>query len=193
MAVEPEAERLAQRFKEGDRLAFPALVEVWERKLYRMFYGMTGDAHAAMDLAQEAFLRMYRGIGRWDGRASFSTWMNRVATNIGIDYLRKRGRSKEMTNPDAGMDVGVMDPTPLEDEEEKKVRLDRLRRAMDSLPEGQRVVMALRHYQGLSLKEIAEVRNCALGAVKSALFQAFRNLEKAVRSQQRSKTDARSG
>jgi RNA polymerase sigma-70 factor (ECF subfamily) len=182
MAVDPKGERLAERFKAGDELAFPELVKLWEQKLYRTFYGMTGNAHDAMDLTQDTFLRVYQGIRRWDGRSSFSTWLNRVATNIGIDFLRKRGRSKEIPAPEAGLEVGVEDPTPLEDAEEKAVQVQALRGAMDSLPEGQRVVMALRHYQGLSLKEIAEIRGCAVGTVKSALFQAFRNLRKAIRA-----------
>ncbi|MCH7494375.1 Hsp70 family protein [bacterium] len=66
----------------------------------------------------------------------------------------------------------------------------RVRRAMETLPEGQGIVMALRHYQGLSIKEIAEVRQCAVGTVKSALFQAFRNLQKAVRSELKRERDA---
>lgn len=191
MAIDPEGERLAERFKAGDELAFPPLVKLWEQKLYRTFYGMTSNAHDAMDLAQEAFLRVHQGIHRWDGRASFATWLNRVATNLGIDFLRKRGRSKEISSPEAGRDVGVEDPTPLEDSEEKALRRGRLRQGMESLPEGQRVVMSLRHYQGMSLKEIAQVRECAVGTVKSALFQAFRNLQRAVRAGQRSETDAR--
>lgn len=191
MAVNQEGERLARRLKAGDELAFPELVKIWERRLYRTFYGMTTNAHDAMDLTQETFLRVYQGIRRWDGRSSFSTWLNRVATNLGIDFLRKRGRSKEVPSPEAGVDVGVEDPTPLEDAEEKAIRLERLRRAMETLPEGQRVVMALRHYQGMSLKEIAEARECAVGTVKSALFQAFRNLQKAIRSQRGKGTDAR--
>ena len=191
MAVNPEGERLAKRFKAGDELAFPELVKIWERVLYRTFYGMTSNAHDAMDLTQDTFLRVYKGIRRWDGRASFSTWLNRVATNLGIDFLRKRGRSKEIPSPDAGMDVGVEDPALLEDAEENAARMKRLHKAMESLPEGQRAVMALRHYQGMSLKEIAQVRECAVGTVKSALFQAFRNLERAVRVDRKSETDAR--
>ncbi|MCZ6689857.1 MAG: sigma-70 family RNA polymerase sigma factor [Planctomycetota bacterium] len=191
MAINPEGERLAERFKAGDEMAFPELVKLWERRLFRTFYGMTRNADDALDLTQDSFLRVYKGIRRWDGRSSFSTWLNRVATNLGIDFLRKRGRSKEFSSPDAGLDVGVEDPTPLEDAEEKSVRLDRLHRAMDSLPEGQRVIMALRHYQGMSLKEIAEVRGCAVGTVKSSLFQAFRNLQKGVRADRRSESDAR--
>lgn len=191
MAINPEGEKLAERFKAGDELAFPELVKIWEQSLYRTFYGMTSNAHDAMDLTQDAFLRVYKGIQRWDGRSSFATWVNRVATNLGIDFLRKRGRSKEISSPEAGMEVGVEDPALLEDQEEKEVRLRRLHGAMETLPEGQRVVMVLRHYQGLSLKEIAEVRGCAMGTVKSALFQAFRNLQKAVRANRKSESDAR--
>lgn len=189
MRKDPEGERLARQFKTGDPLAFPPLVKFWEPKLYRTFYGMVGNAHDAMDLTQECLLRVYQGVTRWDERASFATWLNRVATNLGIDFIRKRSRSKEIHHPEAGVDVGVDDPSPLEDDEEKALRLKRLRRAMETLPEGQRIVMALRHYQGLSLKEIADIRECAVGTVKSALFQAFRNLQKAVRAQKRRETD----
>ena len=92
---------------------------------------------------------------------------------------------------DAGVEVGVEHPMTLEDDEVKGLRLEQIRRGMEKLPEGQRVIMALRHYQGLSLKEIAEVRDCAVGTVKSALFQAFRNLRSAIRLADRSETDAR--
>ena len=189
--MDAEGEQLARSFKGGDPLAFPSLVKHWEQRLYRTFYGMVGNAHDAMDLTQDILLKVYQGIGRWDGRASFATWLNRVATNQGIDFLRKRARSKEIVHPDVGVEVGVEHPMTLEDDEEKGLRLEQLRRGMEKLPDGQRVVMALRHYQGLSLKEIAEVRDCAVGTVKSALFQAFRNLETAIRQANRSETDAR--
>ena len=189
--MDVEGERFARSFKGGDPLAFPSLVKHWEQRLYRTFYGIVGNAHDAMDLTQEILLKVYQGIGRWDERASFATWLNRVATNQGIDFLRKRARSKEIARPDAGVEVGVEHPISLEDDEVKALRLEKVRRAIETLPEGQRVVMALRHYQGLSLKEIAEVRECAVGTVKSALFQAFRNLQKALRLAERSESDAR--
>jgi RNA polymerase sigma-70 factor (ECF subfamily) len=174
--------RLAREFRDGREDAFPELVEMFRERIFRLAYRLTGSTEDAFDVVQETFLKVYKDIGSWNERSAFYSWAFRVASNLAIDRLRRRKKDRLLANEVA---LGRPGETPdtideLVEERARQHELARLQAAVNGLPEAQRAVVTLRHYEGLSLKEIAEIRGCALGTVKSTLHQAFRSIQRAL-------------
>lgn len=180
-----DGEALAHRFREGDQAVFGDLVDAYQERFYRVAYRVCGDTDEALDVVQEAFVKIHRQIGTWDGGSRFSSWAFRIVTNLAIDGIRRRGRERkawEARAHDADEAVEEAQDGRLLAEEQRDL-VGKVKAAIAALPEGQRAIVALRHYEGFSLKEIAEVRGCALGTVKSTLHQAFRSLRKTLGSE----------
>lgn len=180
-----EGSRLAREYRAGQRAAFAALVDLYQERLYRLAWRICGSSDEALDVVQDAFLRVADGIDRWDERSSFYSWLYRVTSNLAIDQLRRRARSQKALKKRLLLNEQWARMRPGEDDqpfgvEEKQHLLQRLRASVEELPPAQRAIVVLRHYDGLSLKEIAEVRGVALGTVKSSLFQAFQSLSRAL-------------
>jgi RNA polymerase sigma-70 factor (ECF subfamily) len=173
--------RLAREFRDGREDAFPELVELFRERLYRLAFRLTGSSDDALDAVQETFLKVYRDIGSWNERSAFYSWLYRITLNLAIDRLRRRKKDRTLASGLVREHREAVDPLgDLVEERAREHDLARLRAAVAALPEGQRTVITLRHYEGLSLKEIAEVRGCALGTVKSTLHQAFRSIQRAL-------------
>lgn len=176
-----EPSRLARAFRAGREEAFRELVELLRERLFRLALRLTGSREDAFDVVQETFLKVYRDIDAWNERSAFYSWLYRVASNLAIDKLRRRKKDRELASgfaiersPERDNISELIEARATEHE------LERLASAVATLPEGQRTVVTLRHYEGLSLKEIAEIRGCALGTVKSTLHQAFRSIQRAL-------------
>jgi RNA polymerase sigma-70 factor, ECF subfamily len=169
---------LALAFQDGDPQAFAALVDAFQERFYRVAFRILGDTDEALDVVQDAFVKIHGAIGSWDGQARFSSWAFRIVTNVAIDGLRRRGRERKACEARAQEQPDVVEDHAGEGivAEEQTALVAQIKAAIDGLPPGQRAIVALRHYEGFSLKEIAEIRGCALGTVKSTLHQAFRNL-----------------
>src|SRR5881396_3307909 len=149
--------------KAGDKAAFEELVSQTHRRVYTLAYRLVGDRAEAEDVAQEAYLRMFRGLAGFREEARFETWMHRIVTNCAITMLKRRGRFGEVL-ADEDMDVAVPDQTA-----PGLAERDALARALAGLPEGQRVVVLLKDVYGLSCREIAEEIGIEEGAVKVRL------------------------
>jgi len=179
-----ENEEIARAFRSGDREAFGKLIDCYQERLYRLAYRVTGNADDALDVVQDAFVRIHRSRESWDGRAAFYSWAYRITTNMAIDHVRRRGRDRKARDHiifDQG-DALAQAPAsidPIEAADQRRL-LRRVRNAIDELPPGQRAVIALRHYESLTLAQIAEIRGCAIGTVKSTLHQAVRKLRRAL-------------
>ena len=173
---------LARAFQDGDQDAFARLIDLYQDRFYRVAYRVVGDPDDALDVVQDAFVKIHKRISSWDQRSRFSSWAYRIVTNQAIDGLRRRGRERKAVEhlaqelPEA--QDGHNDAALVAQERTQLLR--RVRAAIDDLPPGQRAIVALRHYEGFSLKDIAEVRGCALGTVKSTLHQAFRSLRRTL-------------
>ena len=164
-------------FKAGDRAAFDRVVTIYREKLYRIAYRILRDHDEAWDISQETLIRAFEKIDSWDGKSGFYTWLYRIASNLSIDRHRRKARQQKVH---ARLEI----PKPVEatafEDMVRNEQLERMAKAVDGLPPAQRAMVILRHYEGLSLDDIAKVRGRALGTVKSTLFQAFRNLRKAL-------------
>lgn len=177
---------LLRKAKAGDVEAFEQLVEAYGKKVYNLALRMTGNHDDAADLAQEAFIRVFKSISGFKEQSSFSTWIYRITTNVCLDEIRKRKNKKVISlDEDIRMDDGEMkrqvvseDPLPDELAEREELR-SIVNAAINSLPEDQRIVITLRDLQGLTYEEIARILDCPGGTVKSRINrarQALRNV-----------------
>ena len=137
--------------------------------VYSIALGLMRRPEDAADLTQEAFLRLFQAIGSFRGETKFTTWLYRLVTNVGLDLLRRRGRSKEATlDEDATFDVPdldpLVDPATLTDRAETAVKV---RSALNELPAAYRLALTLYYFQELKYEEIAGVLGLPLNTVKA--------------------------
>jgi RNA polymerase sigma-70 factor (ECF subfamily) len=169
---------------QDDHRAFAGLLERWEGPIYSLCVRMTGDPHRGEDLKQEAFARVFEKRKSYNPELKFSTWLWRIALNICYDELRRRQRRPEFSLHDedgqtmdaiAELPVSQSGPDSLAAQEEEG---GLVRAALMQLPEIYRSVLVLRHYEGLKLREIAEVLEIPEGTVNSRMAEAISLLAK---------------
>jgi len=163
---------LIRAIQGGDEDAFRELFERYERRAFGIAFQMLPNAESSRDVVQEAFLRVYRAIDRFDFRNAFTTWLYRIVVNLAIDALRKQA----LLRPAAIDDVGeVASSGPLPEDTLATNEVARLvRRILDRLPPKFRTVMVLRELQGLSSKEIASIVGTTHPTVRWRLHRARR-------------------
>lgn len=154
----------------GDRDAFRTLVDRYERRAFYAAFQILGDEEESRDVVQEAFVRVYRSMDKFDDRRPFYTWFYRIVTNLAIDHhrhlkLTKKVASEEVTENLAG---GGAPAAPVESEETRR----HVRAALDTLPPKFKAVMVLRELHGLSCKEIAGVVGSTHATVRWRMHRA---------------------
>lgn len=167
---------LVLRVRSGDTEAFGDLVQRYQKSVYNVCYRLLGEAGAAEDQAQEAFIRAYERLNQFDVDRPFGPWVRRVAANLCLNHLaseRAASVSLDDERDDPVLDslagpAGV-DPARAQDQAETA---EALRAAINALPVHFRVVIELRHYQDLSYAEMATELNLPVSDVKSHLFRA---------------------
>ena len=159
---------LMRRVGAGDAGAFQSLVDVHAKRPHRIAWRMLGDASEAEDVAQEAFLRLWKDAPRWNAQGSgVGAWLTRVATNLCLDRLRRRARLSDEEVPDRA------DPAPLADEAIGAGQdRTRVRVALDALPERQRAAVVLTYYEDLPNAEAAAALDMNIKAFESLLLRA---------------------
>lgn len=176
----------ADEARKGDQHAFRVLVERHSHAVFRLAFRMTGNEQDAEDLVQETFLRAFKQLHRFDGRATFGTWLYRICANCSLDLIRaKRSRREHQ---------------PLESEDESQHWLDRvaapepsperlarstqitahLEPALKRLSEMERAAFVLRHYEGCDIEEIARTLGVHSNAAKHSVFRAVQKLRRAL-------------
>jgi RNA polymerase sigma-70 factor, ECF subfamily len=187
-----EAEAI-ERAKQGDEAAFEVLYNLHRRRVYSLCLRMVSNPAQAEDLAQEAFLQLFRKIGTFRGESAFSTWLHRMTVNVVLMQLRKKG-----------LPLVSLEETLESDEESPKKELgaqdqklsgsiDRLQlqRAIEKLPPGYKTVFVLHDIEGFEHNEIAEMVGCSIGNSKSQLHKArlkLRDQLKFMRAEKAEKT-----
>ncbi|HSD67535.1 MAG TPA: RNA polymerase sigma factor [Vicinamibacteria bacterium] len=170
---------LMARLAAGDREALAPLMERHYRRLYRIALSYLRQPDDALDVVQEVFVKAYRSAGRWDGSAEAGPWLSRIAVNLSIDRWRRNRRRAQTFSPldesDRVATLADLGPPPDRRVHGREVG-ERLAAALAQLPARQRAVVVLRHYQDMSLEEIAGALGMSLGTVKSSLHRALHRM-----------------
>lgn len=172
--------------EDGDPAAFAQLVARWQEPIRGLCARMMGDAHRGEDLAQDAFARLFAKRHSYEPTAKFSTFLWRIALNLCYDELRKQKRRGEFSldahTADLGDDSGLASEDAAPDARlAESERAEAVRRALLELSEPYRVVVVLRHYEGLKFREIGDVLGIPEGTVKSRMFEALTQLDTLLR------------
>lgn len=173
------------KYRENDIEAFEELVRTYDHKLYRVALRLTGDPDEAKDLAQEALFRAYRAFDRFKMGTSFERWLFRIASNLYIDKLRKRGkyRFESLDEPIATQDGYVEKVPPDWTENPERIAQqnelsDKILAALQSLPLNYRMAVVLYDLEGFSYEEISGILQCSIGTVRSRIHRGRRLLRK---------------
>ncbi len=183
---------LLERAKSGDIIAFEELIGSYQKRVFNLALRIIGNYDDAADLAQEAFVRIYKAISSFKEQSSFSTWVYRITTNVCLDEIRKRKNRKvvyideDIQTDDGEMKRQVISSDPGPDEAAERSEIRRIvNDAINRLPEEQRVVITLRDLQGMSYEEIARILELPAGTVKSRINRARLALKNMLSSENR--------
>jgi RNA polymerase sigma-70 factor, ECF subfamily len=178
-------EELVAAALDGDERAFAVLVRRYQRRLVAFLGQLVGDLEVARELAQETFLRAWSALERFDPRFRFSTWLFRIAHNLGIDQLRRRRLPtvpllrQDQDGEEVELDAADLGKDPL-GHVENRALAQAIRRSIERLRPEYRELVLLRHFAGLSYQDIAELKGMPLGTVKNKLFRAHSVLRRAL-------------
>ena len=171
-------QELVQAAQQGDQGAFSRLVEANQGKIYSLCFRMTGNPDDAADLTQEAFLNAWRGLGKFGGQSTFSTWLYRLAANACIDFLRREKRRSALSmtledgeDEDHQADLPDERWSPERELERKELR-NAVQKGLLTLSPEHRQVLLLRETEGLSYQEIGQALDLEEGTVKSRIARA---------------------
>ena len=183
-----EEKLLIEQAQSGSREAFEELVRRHDRDILRLAYHMLGNREEAREVYQETFLKAYRSLSRFRFESSFYTWVYRIATNVSLDHLRKRQTLREEismeadtdSNPDRPALKDTLAATTYYSNPERRLYGkevgEKIKEALKTLSEKERLVFELRHYQGLRLKMIGEIMGSTEETAKNYLFRATQKL-----------------
>jgi len=179
-----EERALIRRAQQGDMPAFEELVRLHDKNVLRLVVQIVGSDEDARDLYQEAFLKVYRSLGRFRFESRFSTWVYRIVTNVCLDHLRRRRANPEVQAPepreaDIEFFESQAEARPHSNPEQvlRSRQLARqIERALGRLNPRERMVFELKHYQGLKLRAIGEMFGTSEETVKNCLFRATQKL-----------------
>ncbi|HIO92351.1 MAG TPA: RNA polymerase sigma factor RpoE [Leucothrix mucor] len=187
MGVKQTDLELVRRVQAGDKKAFDVLVLKYQQKVINLVNRYMHDQDLSMDVAQEAFIKAYRGLKNFRGDSAFYTWLYRIAINTAKNHLVSKARRMPATDIDAqeaeqyegGSALRTID-TP--EHELLKEEIHRtVMSAIDALPEDLRMAITLRELEGLSYEEIAVTMDCPIGTVRSRIFRAREAIEKELK------------
>jgi RNA polymerase sigma-70 factor (ECF subfamily) len=188
-AKKPQDDRLSEaeaieRAKSGDAEAFEVLYNLHKRRVYSLCLRMTANTAQAEDLTQEAFLQLFRKIATFRGESAFSTWLHRMAVNVVLMHLRKKGlpavsleETIETEEETTRKELGTLDPILAG----SIIRLQ-LQRAIEDLPPGYRRIFVLHDVEGYEHNEIAGMVGCSIGNSKSQLHKARMKLREFLKT-----------
>ncbi|MBT3269096.1 RNA polymerase sigma factor [Candidatus Poribacteria bacterium] len=175
----PDADLIAMA-QSGNTRAFDVLVKRYRGRVYLLAYHQTKSHEDALDITQEAFIRAYKALPKWQPKASWFTWLYKIARNLCIDFHRSRNRRRtdsldepESTVPEPTTTDLMSDPGRTTQESELS---GIIHEAVETLSTRQREVFVLHHYGGLQVKEVADTLDIAEGTAKIHLFRAVAKL-----------------
>ncbi len=177
--------RLIVRAQAGETGAFRLLVERHQRRVFAIALGLVRDEQDAREIAQEAFLRVHKGLAQFQGGSSFFTWLYRIVTNLSIDLMRKPSRREAELHFALEADEGESSLLPPSDADPYDIvrrgqLSSRISQALEQLPPYHRGVILMREVEGMSYEEMAEAMQVSKGTIMSRLFHARKKLQRAL-------------
>ena len=168
----------------GDRTAFDALVNRYQRRVVAAAYRLLGNTDDSLEVAQDAFSRAYRSLSSLKDIERFGSWLLRITTNRALNFRRARGTGPRMTSleslsPSAAIDSGPLEPAASDDPERRLTAAElviKARRAIDRLPTQQRLALTLSSIEEMPQRDVAAIMECSVEAVKWHVFQARKTL-----------------
>lgn len=188
-STDADDQQLVKAAQAGDRRAFQALYQRYERKVFSVAYGFLRNQEDALDVLQEAFIKVHRYLPNFEGQSTFYTWLYRIVANLCIDHLRRSGRKRDVEFDDrlrhdgqtstvanhVGSIAALGDPSAAV---KNKEILAAVQDSLGKLSDKHRAVIVMRELQGLSYADMAKAMDCSKGTIMSRLFHARRNMQK---------------
>ena len=186
--MESTEKELITKAQNGDTIAFEQLVYNYDRAVLSIAMRYVRDEDDAKDIYQEVFIRVFRGLKKFEFRSEFSTWIFRITTNVCLTYKSRKKEQIMVPLEDEiddeksyeTIDIISRERSPEEETANNDLGL-LIGNAVDSLTTRQRITFVLKHYEGYKIREIAEMLNCKEGTVKKYLFDAVKNLKKKLK------------
>ena len=186
---------LIEQLKQGDETAFKTIVETWQDMVYNTALGIVQNPEDAEDIAQEVFVQVYESIHSFKGEAKFSTWLYKITVTKTMDHLRRKKRKKRFAFVQSlfgANDEIAHDPPDFHHPGvalDKKETAAELFKAIDQLPENQKIAFTLNKLEGLNYQEVSEIMNTTVPSIESLLHRAKNNLKKLLEIYYREKYD----
>ena len=187
--MESSEKELIVKTQTGDQIAFEQLIYNYDRAVLSIAMRYVRDTDDAKDIYQEVFIRVYKGLKKFEFRSEFSTWLFRITTNVCLTYKSRKKEQIMVSLEDEidddqksyeTMDMISKERSPEEETVDNDLRF-LIGNAVDSLSAKQRITFVLKHYEGYKIREIAEMLGCKEGTVKKYLFDAVNNLKKKLK------------
>jgi RNA polymerase sigma-70 factor (ECF subfamily) len=175
-----EEKELVRLSKDGDESAFAVLVKKYRIKVFNLAFSLTYDRDIADDLAQEAFIKAYYALPRFQLKSGFGTWLYRITINHVRDYLRKKGRVIQISIDNIKESAVLQEDDAMKKEEKftEEQRRKLLHQTLRTLPEKHQAILSLRDIQGFSYEEISKILKISPGTVDSRIHRARKILRK---------------
>ena len=180
--MDHEETDMISRCQRGDQEALKEIFDKYNKKIYRIAYGVVRHREEALDIVQEVFIKLFRSIQNFKGRSHFYTYLYRMAINTSIDHKRKAGK-QFVSSLD---EEGSFEPSDEADKGPEKILLqkeleEKVRQAMDKLPDEQKAAIIFRDVEGLSYQEMAEAMGCSIGTVMSRLHYGRKRMQESLK------------
>ncbi len=169
----PDEQQLILQVKEGRSGAFRLLVEQYMKQAYNIAFGFVNNHDDAEDVAQEAFVRIYRSVASFRGDAEFSTWLYRIVMNLSLNKIRQR---KSRVKREVEINDAVLGSAAHEVSHGAEMH-EHIERALHELPTLQRATVILRHINGLSTRQVSTILQCSEGTVKTHLHRGLKKMK----------------
>jgi RNA polymerase sigma-70 factor (ECF subfamily) len=186
---EMEDSAIMLELRAGNMSGFDFLIQKYRKPIINFMYRMVHNQAVAEELAQEVFLRVYRSRETYRAEARFSTWLYRIATNLGVNYARDNRHERnastiylDETDSETGTTPDVADGSPgAETAMLRRERLDAIRQHVLALPQRQRMAVLMHKYEDMDYKQIGDVLKLSESATKSLLFRAYQTLRERLK------------
>ena len=173
---------LVREIRAGSSVAFERLMRRYERLVYRVAYGFTGDGESAMDVTQNTFLKVHLRLGSWRREGDLKNWIARIAANEAMNWTRSRRRHPTTAIDDE--DLFLQPDPPQEGELRGREVREALHRSLSTLTPRHRLAVVLRYFQGMPTREISSVLQCSEATARNILFRSLQKLRSVLAESQ---------